>query len=485
MLAKLQLSDEHATWLDDVRKISCELAAEMGVVSKGESLAFEYRQNSAASFVKVRKEVSRNGETTKTFWIEPKGAALCFWNEDCLGETTSAPLIITEGELDALSFLQAGATHVVSVPNGAAGKPGEGDIVPHDDRQFAYLWQDNKLHRGLARFGKIILATDADVPGQILRDELAVRIGRSRCWFVTYPADCKDANEVLVKHGPDALQTIIGNARPMVPDRLVPFSAIPSRAELPKFSSGWSGLDRHLMIVPPELVVVTGTPGAGKSQWTLALCANLARVHGLKGAILQFEDKPDRNRGDLLRYAHSWSKGIAGEPTAWVDRMFRTIAPAEDADGEVDFNLDWLRTAIEEAATRHDCKWVLVDPWNEIEHVWRINETETGYTNQALRELKRLTRRYQIALIIVTHPSKSGGSGKSVEDMSLYDISGSAAWKNKADHGIIIARETPTAPETMVKIDKSKDFKTMGHPGTVRMKFEPERASFSFVGAAA
>jgi twinkle protein len=480
MLAKLQLSNEHATWLEEIRKIPCEIAAEVGVVSKGENLAFEYRQGGAAMFVKVRTEQKR-------FWIEPKGSALCLWNEDCLSEQSEAPLIITEGEFDALSFMVAGAIRVVSVPNGAAGKPGEGDIVPAQDQQFAYLWEGGKLRRGLARAGKIILATDADVPGQILRDELAVRLGRSRCWFVSYPGGCKDANEVLVKFGADALTDVIADAKPIVPNRLVPFSAIPSRTELPRYSSGWSGLDNHLMIVPPELVVVTGTPGAGKSQWTLALCSNLARVHGLRGAILQFEDKPDRNRKDLIRYARSWKGqelgGIKEEPEAWVDRMFTTIAPAEDKDEDTDFNLDWLRATIEEAATRHGAKWVLVDPWNEVEHVWRVNETETGYTNQALRELKRLTRRYQIALIIVTHPSKMGGANKAVSEMSLYDISGSAAWKNKADHGIIISRETPTAIETHVKIDKSKDFKTMGHPGVVRMKFAPERASFDFVGA--
>jgi len=277
---------------------------------------------------------------------------------------------------------------------------------------------------------------------------------------------------------------LIADARPIVPDRLVSFSDIPSRAELPRYSSGWTGLDQHLMIVPPELIVVTGTPGSGKSQFTLALGANLARMHGLKGAILQFEDKPDRNRNDLLRYARSWEgQGITGTPAAWVDRMFKTIAPAEDDDGAVDFNLEWLRATIEEAACRHEAKWVLVDPWNEVEHVWRVNETETGYTNQALRELKRLTRRYQIALIIVTHPSKAGGTNKGIDEMSLYDISGSAAWKNKADHGIIVARESPTAVETYIKVDKSKDFKTMGHPGVVRMQFAPERASFAFLGS--
>ena len=103
----------------------------MGVVSKGENLAFEYRRNGVLSFLKVRREIVENGETAKTFWIEPKGAALCLWNEDCLREPSDAPLIITEGEFDALSFLAAGATHVVSVPNGATlDKAGEGDIDP-------------------------------------------------------------------------------------------------------------------------------------------------------------------------------------------------------------------------------------------------------------------------------------------------------------------------------------------------------------------
>lgn len=479
MLAKLQLSDEHAKWLEAVRKIPCETAAEMGVVSKGDNLAFEYRQNGVLSFLKVRTP-------DKRFWIEPKGAALCLWNEATLSDpSASAPLIITEGEFDALSFIAAGAIHVVSVPNGAAGRPGQGEIIPAQDQQFAYLWDGDKLRSGLQGFTKVILATDADHPGQILRDELAVRLGRSRCWFVDYPEGCKDANDVLVKLGADALQDVIADAKPLVPNRLVSILDLPDSAEMPRYSSGWTGLDGNLMIVPPELMVVTGTPGAGKSQWTLALCANLARVHGLKGAILQFEDKPDRNRNDLLRYARSWeSQGKNGLPCdarTWVGRMFKTIAPSEDQNGDVDFNLEWLRATIEEAAQRHDAKWVLVDPWNEVEHVWNIRETETGYTNQALRELKRLTRRLQIALIIVTHPSKAGGMNKGIEEMSLYDISGSAAWKNKADHGIIISRESPTAIETLVKIDKSKDFKTMGRPGVVRMKFEPERASFSFI----
>lgn len=68
-----------------------------------------------------------------------------------------------------------------------------------------------------------------DHKGHILRDELAIRLGRPHCWFVRYPKGCKDANEVLVKHCSDALQDMIASALPMVPSRLVSFSDIPSR----------------------------------------------------------------------------------------------------------------------------------------------------------------------------------------------------------------------------------------------------------------
>lgn len=489
MLAKLELSSAHAEWLDIDRRIPREIATEIGFVSRGNDLAFETKLNGALQYRKIRKTIrNADGTTGKTFFIEPSGVALMLFNEDCLNVPCSpdVPLIICEGEIDAASWMVAGATRVVSVPNGAAGKPGEGDIVPSEDRQFAYLWDGDKLKAGLQKFSKIILAVDVDKAGSVLRDELAVRLGRSRCFVVDYPAGCKDANDVLVKYddGVDFLVHMIDNARPMVPSRLVRLLDIPERGARTTYSTGWRELDYHLIVVPPELMVVTGTPGSGKSQWALALCMNLARLHKLKGAIFQFEDNPDRNRKDILAYAASWSKtdgsGVGTDYREWARKMFWGISPKEDEDGEVSFDLKWLQTAIEEAATRHNCKWVLIDPWNEIEHVWNVRENETTYTNTALRELKRIARRFQIAIIIVAHPGK-GADAKSLNDMSLYDVNGSAAWKNKADHGVIIFRDKTDTSMTFVKIDKSKDWGTMGRPGTVKMQFAAERASFNIV----
>lgn len=479
----LHLSIEHSNWLEDVRKIPVEVASTAGVVSKGATMAFQYLAPDGSAFLKCRREIIQDGVSSKTFWIEPRGAKLCLWNEASLVEATDAPLIITEGEFDALSFLASGAVHVVSVPNGAAGKPGEGDIVPRDDRQFAYLWDGDKLKASLRQWRKIILATDADEPGLILREELAVRLGRPRCWFVTYPAGCKDANEVLIRYGDGALQDMIADAKPMVPDRLVKFSDIPVRADARSYSTGWMRFDQHFKLLPPQLIIVTGKPNAGKSEWTLGLCKNFARLHGLKGTILQFEDNPERNRRSLLRYARSWAGSETGmireSPEAWVDRMFRTISPNEDLEEENDYNLDWLKMAIEEAAVRHGSKWILIDPWNEVEHMWGRGDTEALYLNRALRQLKKFSRRYQVAIIIVTHPHSVGGRVNSLEDFTLYDINGGAAWNNKADLGVIVWADDTGAYDRRVKVAKSKDFQRFGQPGIVRMKYDPMKAIYT------
>jgi twinkle protein len=283
---------------------------------------------------------------------------------------------------------------------------------------------------------------------------------------------------------------MIAEARPIVPSRLVSFSDIPSRADAKRFSSGWRELDQYFMLAPPQLVVVTGKPNHGKSEWAIALGANLARLHGLKGAILQFEDDPDRNRRALLRYAKTWSgaeqrHGIREEPPAWVDRMFKTISPNEDMDDENDFNLAWLKAAIEEAATRHGCRWVLIDPWNEVEHLWGKQDTEATYLNRALRELKRLGRRFQVAIFIVAHPTSVGGKVTSIADASLYDINGGAVWNNKADLGVIVWADDVLTPDRWVKVAKSKDFIRFGQPGAVRMRFDAAHSTYAVISKGA
>ena len=88
--------------------------------------------------------------------------------------------IITEGEIDALSFYEVGFHNVISVPNGA-----NANLDYLDD--FIEDYFDDK--------DTIFIASDTDTKGIELRDELLRRFGAERCRIVEYGQGCKDANE--------------------------------------------------------------------------------------------------------------------------------------------------------------------------------------------------------------------------------------------------------------------------------------------------
>jgi twinkle protein len=90
--------------------------------------------------------------------------------------------------MDALSLVQAGFMNVVSVPDGA---PASGSNPT--DKKFSYLLS---AEEHLMNAETIILCTDSDSAGKFLRDELSRRIGREKCFRITYPDGCKDMNDV-------------------------------------------------------------------------------------------------------------------------------------------------------------------------------------------------------------------------------------------------------------------------------------------------
>ena len=131
---------------------------------------------------------------------------------------------------------------------------------------------------------------------------------------------------------------------------------------------------------------------------------------------------------------------------------------------------------METAVVRHGCRVFVIDPWNELYHD-RGGETETDYTNRSIRDLKRFARAFQIHLIVVAHPKMLQRGSDGLYGMpSLYDISGSSAWANKPDLGIIVHRTDELT--TRVKNAKSRYWETIGRPGIVAMHFNQQTRRF-------
>lgn len=406
------------------------------------------------------------------------GGQKVFWNADILShpdlQSGKFNLIITEGELDALSFIEAGYPFAVSVPNGAP-PPRDGDFqISEDDTAFSYIRTSWDLLKPLKR---IILAADADAPGKRLKRELALRLGEARCLEVSYPAGCKDANDVLQQFGVEATLRLITESTPYPISGLYQVTNLPPEPPLEPLSTGWGRLDEFLMVYRPALMVITGIANSGKSTWANQLAAQLAINHGWNIAIASFEMMVRPFITDALTSVYR-EQVRGGNPDQWLFDHFSFIIPKADDDDVTGFDIDWLIERATAASVRFGIKALIIDPWNQIDHCFAKGESHTEYVNRAIRALKRFGREHGILIIIVAHPKKEAAERKKPEEITLYDISDSQHFSNAADLGVVIAR-LPGSFETNVFVTKVRYQPITGKPGMINLTFSQYHGTFS------
>jgi twinkle protein len=93
------------------------------------------------------------------------------------------PVIIVEGEIDALTLLECGLKNVLSVPSGAPMKVSDGKVDASEDKKFAFVWNAVDV---LNQVPYVTIATDTDTAGQALAEELARRIGKDKCRIASF-----------------------------------------------------------------------------------------------------------------------------------------------------------------------------------------------------------------------------------------------------------------------------------------------------------
>jgi twinkle protein len=136
---------------------------------------------------------------------------------------------------------------------------------------------------------EIALAVDADKAGTALLADLALRLGKARCRYVTYPEGCKDLNELWLKHGLEGVVAAIEGARWMRVKGLFRMSELPPVPPAEPFVNGIAGLHNHYRLRKGDFCVVTGIPGHGKSTFVNDLACRMAKRHGWTTTFASFE----------------------------------------------------------------------------------------------------------------------------------------------------------------------------------------------------
>jgi twinkle protein len=398
---------------------------------------FNYFRKEILTNIKYRKR------DEKSFTLSP-GAELIFYGLDFIDGKEW--VIITEGEMDALSFFEAGLMHVVSVPNGAS----KGSMrLEYLDNCFEYF-EDKK---------KIILALDGDEPGRVLMEELARRLGKERCYIFQYPEGAKDANEILMQVGPDGLKKYMEFVIEYPLEGITSVIDIEDRVNViyekgwPKGSKiGFLSLDELITWRGGEFTAFTGIPGSGKSEFIDQVMIRLSEKHDWKWGVFSAENQPEE-----LHFSKLAEKYI-GKPF-YVFNQELKMSPDELYRAKVFVNerffflniddknvtLEGLLSKGRELILRKGINGMLIDPWNYIEHKIPAGYTETQYISEALTKISRFAKVNNIHVIVVAHPTKIGkDQDGSYKVATMYDIAGSAHWFNKIDNGVSVYRDFST-----------------------------------------
>lgn len=455
-------------WLQEVRRLDGALLADMGVSQVkhpaiGEAVQFPYRKGGKPYAAKFRAADRKD-------WRSSQGVSRNLYNEDALHG--DGPIVITEGEIDCLSVMQAGFLRSVSLPDGwtADGTKRE-CLIDAEDR--------------LRKSPYVIVAGDNDEAGASLPKAVANILAGHDVRYVTWPEGCKDANDVLVNFGEGELSRCLVDAKRIDPEGgfitgITDLPPMPARRVL---RCGMTPYDYTLAFEVGAMSVGTGTPGSGKSTFTTFAAYHVAMSENVMVGMLSFETHPYRTRDHLARLhtGRSWddmSRDQQAQCAHDLDERFRIVHRTYEET--VGHNLAWLRAMIYTLAVRDNCKLIIVDPWNELEHLPEPGESVTNYINFALQQIRTWAEQFDTHICVIAHPRKMMTEGKP-RSPTGYDIAESAAWANKPALGFTVHLDEGDEGEEFVRVTtwKVRDVQLYGfEKGSIRLDFDPVAMSY-------
>lgn len=389
------------------------------------------------------------------------GAELLPYNIDAIKGQNEC--IITEGEMDALSFYECGRHDVISVPNGANAN------LDYLDDYIEDYFDDKET---------IYIASDTDTKGVVLRDELLRRFGVERCRVLEYGEGCKDANEHLMKYGRESLLQCISSAPEIKMEGVFTVQDFEQSLDA-LFENGWQkgvtighdNFDRLCSFETKRLCIVTGIPGSGKSEFIDEIAERLNMRYGWRFAYFSPENAPLAYHASKLiekftgrRFnRQSLSYAEYKQVKEHLEQNFYFIAPTDS------YRVDNILEKAKYLVRRRGIKALVIDPYNRLESE-QGGRSETQYISELLDKLTNFAQRNDILIILMAHPTKQPKNKDGViEAPTLYDISGSANFFNKADFGIVVHRNR-LENTVEVHIQKVK-FRHLGECGTALFKY--------------
>lgn len=433
-----------------------------------------FDENGVIQFVKYRRTDKTEIESYGKEYTEKDCKAILYGMECCT--TESRTLIITEGQIDSLSLDEVGIKNAVSVPTGANG----------------FTWLPHCWNWIRQNFDEIIVFGDHEKGHISLLDEINRRLGNSiRIKHVkeTEYKDCKDANDILRKYGPEQLRKCVSSAVYVQNDALINIVDV-ERIDLDKiekFKTGIVEIDSLIGGIPLEgTTVITGKSGEGKSTFASQVLAKaidagykcMAYSGELPNGMFKewlYLQLAGKNNIYMQENNPRISVDVESKIDAWIDEklwLYDVDSLFKCSENE----LSGLLEIIEQAILQYECRVILIDNlMTALDIVDPENALYNKYEAQAhfVRKLAEIGRNYKVAIILVAHKRKNGNSSDANDE-----ISGSSEITNYSTMIINYSKYTPSEimkgnKPTDRKMSVTKERLKGGSANSFNVTFEP------------
>jgi DNA primase len=359
------------------------------------------------------------------------------------------PLIITEGEPDRLSAIQAGYINAVSIPFGA-----------NNTSWIEYNWE------WLDNFDEIIVCGDNDAAGRKMIDEVVPRLGEWRCKTIIYPLPIKykdeertlkDLNEILYFLGEEALHEVISSSKE------VPIADIIDLADVQEIDlentqgikSGIKELDQKIgKFYLGTVAVWTGINGSGKSTVINQVCLIESINQNYKTFV--FSDELTKTQfKNWIEYPIAGGQNITETPARDDRPAYYKIEPKVKEiirewyrgkiflyDNEFDKSAKTILQRMEIMARKHGVKNFLIDNLMMVDLSCYGGEP-LERQKMFLLDLMKFARKFNTVVHLVAHPRKLD----IVKRLSKMDVSGTGDITNLAHYVMAIHRVTAKEKE--------------------------------------
>ena len=345
------------------------------------------------------------------------------------------PIVITEGQPDAMSVYQSGYKNVVSIPAGANN----------------FTWISN-CWDWLKECKEFIFWADNDEAGDKCAQELKKRLDNLK---IVKHYKYKDANELLFYESENSVYELIQNAINEKPDGLLELSEVNFSNNYQEYiETGFYDYDRHVEDwKTSELTVIFGRNGEGKTTFIAQVIAhNLqkkVKTFLYNGELSNFKIQDWIYRQVIGKDLESFKKvqGKYGDKYEIKDDIIKKIKAwhkdslylFDNTADKILQNMDKFFEVMEITAKKYGVKLFIIDNLMSI----LFEDAKSLLSDQAnfVQRCKNFATNLNVHVVIIAHPNKMKKEVLEAKgNLTKSDISGTNNIPNKADNIISIER---------------------------------------------